>query len=82
MGRRALGWIFGAGLAGVVAGLLLSGPAFALRVISARVARELFGLATQPSFDDLELRARSWQPHRATAARILWHDYLSVRGRE
>ena len=25
MGRRALGWIFGAGLAGVVAGLLLSG---------------------------------------------------------
>jgi len=47
----------------------------------ATAARELFGLATQPSFDDLELRARSWQPHRATAARILWHDYLSVRGR-
>ena len=47
----------------------------------ATAARELFGLATQPSFDDLELRARSWQPHRATAARILWHGYLSVRGR-
>jgi DNA-3-methyladenine glycosylase II len=47
----------------------------------ATAARELFGLATQPSFDELELRARSWQPHRAIAARILWHNYLSVRGR-
>ena len=47
----------------------------------ATATRELFGLATQPSFDDLQLRARSWQPHRATAARILWHHYLSVRGR-
>jgi len=47
----------------------------------ATAARELFELATRPSFDELELRARSWQPHRATAARILWHHYLSVRGR-
>jgi len=47
----------------------------------ATAARELFGLATQPSFDELEIRARSWQPHRATAARILWHNYLSVRDR-
>jgi DNA-3-methyladenine glycosylase II len=42
---------------------------------------ELLELPIQPSFDELELRARSWRPHRATAARILWHHYLSVRGR-
>ena len=47
----------------------------------ATAARELFELAAQPTFDELELRARAWQPNRATAARILWHHYLSVRGR-
>jgi DNA-3-methyladenine glycosylase II len=44
-------------------------------------ARELLELPARPTFDALELRARSWRPHRATAARILWHHYLSVRGR-
>jgi DNA-3-methyladenine glycosylase II len=44
-------------------------------------ARELLELPTQPSFDELELRAQSWRPHRATAARILWYHYLSVRRR-
>ena len=47
----------------------------------ATAARELLGLPAQPTFDELEIRARSWRPHRATAARILWHHYLSVRGR-
>ena len=47
----------------------------------ATAARELLELPAQPTFDALEIRARSWQPHRATAARILWHHYLSVRGR-
>jgi DNA-3-methyladenine glycosylase II len=47
----------------------------------ATAGRELLELPTQPSFEELELRARSWRPHRATAARILWHHYLSVRGR-
>ena len=47
----------------------------------ATAARELFGLATQPTFGELEERARAWSPHRATAARILWHHYLSLRGR-
>jgi DNA-3-methyladenine glycosylase II len=47
----------------------------------ATAGRELLELPTQPSFDELEHRARSWRPHRATAARILWHHYLSVRGR-
>ena len=44
-------------------------------------ALELLELPTRPTFDALELRARSWRPHRATAARILWHNYLCVRGR-
>jgi DNA-3-methyladenine glycosylase II len=47
----------------------------------ATAARDLLGLPARPPFDELELRARSWRPHRATAARILWHHYLSVRGR-
>ena len=47
----------------------------------ATAACELLGLPARPSFDALELRARSWRPHRATAARILWHHYLSDRGR-
>lgn len=47
----------------------------------ATAARELLELPARPTFDALELRARSWRPHRATAARILWHHYLSVRGR-
>jgi DNA-3-methyladenine glycosylase II len=47
----------------------------------ATAARELLELPERPTFDALELRARSWRPHRATAARILWHHYLSVRGR-
>jgi DNA-3-methyladenine glycosylase II len=47
----------------------------------ATAALELLELPTRPTFDALELRARSWRPHRATAARILWHHYLCVRGR-
>jgi len=47
----------------------------------ATAALELLELPTRPTFDALELRARSWRPHRATAARILWQHYLCVRGR-
>jgi len=47
----------------------------------ATAARELLELPARPTFDELQIRARSWRPHRATAARILWHHYLSVRGR-
>ncbi len=43
-------------------------------------ARAVLGLAARPSYDDLEDRAAAWRPHRAVAARILWHDYLRVRG--
>ena len=47
----------------------------------ATAVRELLELSAQPTFEALEERARSWRPNRATAARILWHHYLSVRGR-
>jgi len=43
-------------------------------------AQAVLGLAERPSYDDLEDRAAAWRPYRAVAARILWHDYLRVRG--
>lgn len=43
-------------------------------------AEAVLGLDERPSCDDLEVRAASWRPYRAVAARILWHDYLRVRG--
>jgi DNA-3-methyladenine glycosylase II len=43
--------------------------------------RQLWRLRTRPSADALERRALAWRPHRAVAARLLWHHYLSERGR-
>jgi DNA-3-methyladenine glycosylase II len=43
--------------------------------------RDLWRLHARPSPDALERRARAWRPHRAVAARLLWHHYLSERGR-
>jgi len=43
--------------------------------------RELWRLRERPSPDALARRARAWSPHRAAAARLLWHHYLSERGR-
>ena len=34
-----------------------------------------------PRSDEAERYARRWRPHRAVAARILWHGYLSDRPR-
>lgn len=42
---------------------------------------EALGLADIPSGDSLELLAEPWRPIRSVAARILWHGYLSRRGR-
>ncbi len=42
-------------------------------------AQSVFGLHERPTYDDLRTRAEAWRPHRATAARILWHAYLSRR---
>jgi DNA-3-methyladenine glycosylase II len=43
--------------------------------------RRLWKLRARPSSAALELRARAWRPHRAVAARLLWHHYLGERGR-
>ena len=42
-----------------------------LALVSA--ARDVFGL----SWDELTQRAEAWRPHRAVAARMLWHYYLN-----
>jgi len=34
-----------------------------------------------PGYRELDDHAARWQPHRAAAARLLWHAYLSRRGR-
>lgn len=44
-------------------------------------ARELLGLAARPTATELETIGERWRPWRAIAARILWHAYLSARGR-
>ncbi|HEV8670557.1 MAG TPA: DNA-3-methyladenine glycosylase 2 family protein [Candidatus Limnocylindria bacterium] len=43
--------------------------------------RDLWKLRERPSPVALARRARAWRPHRAVAARLLWHHYLSERGR-
>jgi DNA-3-methyladenine glycosylase II len=43
--------------------------------------RELWKLPERPSPEALARRARAWRPYRAVAARLLWHHYLSERGR-
>ena len=44
-------------------------------------AAEALGLETRPSPQELGEIGERWRPHRATAARLLWHRYLTVRGR-
>jgi DNA-3-methyladenine glycosylase II len=44
-------------------------------------ARTVLGLEVRPSPLELELIGERWRPHRATAARLLWHQYLAERGR-
>lgn len=42
---------------------------------------EVLGLASVPDESALELVGESWRPIRAVAARLIWHSYLSERGR-
>lgn len=42
---------------------------------------ELLGMSRPPSSEELETLAEPWRPVRAAAARIVWHSYLSSRGR-
>jgi DNA-3-methyladenine glycosylase II len=44
-------------------------------------AAEVKGLAAIPDATALTELAESWRPWRSVAARLLWHDYLSRRGR-
>lgn len=47
----------------------------------ARAVGEVKGIPTEPGSPELEEVSEPWRPWRAAAARILWHDYLSRRGR-
>jgi DNA-3-methyladenine glycosylase II len=47
----------------------------------AKAVQDLREMAVIPTYPELDVVAGRWQPWRAVAARILWHDYLSRRGR-
>jgi DNA-3-methyladenine glycosylase II len=42
---------------------------------------EVLGLPSVPDREEMEILAAPWQPVRAVAARLIWHGYLSSRGR-
>jgi len=46
-------------------------------VALATAYKNLKGLSERPTQPELGEIARAWRPHRATAARMLWHYYLS-----
>jgi DNA-3-methyladenine glycosylase II len=50
-------------------------------VALADAAHAVFGLDARPTQDALTRMAAAWAPWRSVAARLLWHHYLSVRGR-
>ncbi|MEX0666782.1 MAG: DNA-3-methyladenine glycosylase 2 family protein, partial [Acidimicrobiia bacterium] len=43
---------------------------------------EVLGLETTPDPTELQELGERWRPHRSTAARLMWHSYLSKRGRK
>lgn len=43
--------------------------------------RDLWKLRERPTPEALARRSAAWRPHRASAARLLWHYYLCERGR-
>ncbi|MCK5671483.1 DNA-3-methyladenine glycosylase 2 family protein, partial [Candidatus Bathyarchaeota archaeon] len=47
-------------------------------LLAMRDVKELDG---KPSNEDAAVIAEGWRPWRSVAARILWHHYLSERGR-
>jgi DNA-3-methyladenine glycosylase II len=47
----------------------------------AQAIAEVRGLERRPTSGEMAALAEGWRPWRAVAARILWHHYLSVRGR-
>lgn len=47
----------------------------------AKAIQELENRPAMPSWAEVDAHAEQWRPWRAVAARLLWHHYLSVRGR-
>ncbi|MBS0338166.1 MAG: DNA-3-methyladenine glycosylase 2 family protein [Proteobacteria bacterium] len=54
-------------------------PAADLALMEA--VRQLWKLRARPTPEQLARRAKAWSPHRATAARLLWHHYLSGKAK-
>jgi DNA-3-methyladenine glycosylase II len=44
-------------------------------------AGEVLGMRSPPDPDQLEILSQGWRPLRAVAARLIWHSYLTRRGR-
>ncbi len=42
---------------------------------------EVNGLGSRPRAEEMLALAEQWRPWRSVAARIFWHNYLSLRGR-
>lgn len=42
---------------------------------------EVLEMSSPPDEEELEILAEPWRPVRAVAARLIWHSYLSIRGR-
>jgi DNA-3-methyladenine glycosylase II len=42
---------------------------------------ESLGLGRRPGRDEFMALGEAWRPWRSVAARLLWHDYLTRRGR-
>lgn len=47
----------------------------------AKAVQELESRPQMPTWAELDEHAERWRPWRAVAARLLWHHYLSERGR-
>jgi DNA-3-methyladenine glycosylase II len=47
----------------------------------AQAVAEAKGLAARPGPTEMAVVGEPWRPWRSVAARLLWHDYLSRRGR-
>jgi DNA-3-methyladenine glycosylase II len=47
----------------------------------AKSIQEVMRMRQVPSYEDVDRLATRWSPWRAVAARVLWHSYLSERGR-
>jgi DNA-3-methyladenine glycosylase II len=50
-------------------------------IAMAQAVMEVKGLDRRPSAAELGQIGEAWRPWRSVAARLLWHDYLSRRGR-